>query len=271
MKLNKIKQVDLLIVVLIPILVAIFAILLKLNFLITTVLIFGIPALYVSIRCKKFIIKNILFSLLFSIPLAFIFDYLIVKDKGWYIVDSIFTFRLFDIVAIEQFIWGFVCIFYIVMFYKYFFDAKEHKSIFSLFKKKNNFISKRMEYLSIFLLSLLFFSVLLVIFQEELFVLHYAYLILSIVFIVIPLSIFFFKFPNLLIRFTLSGLYFLFLAVVVEYTGLKLAHWTFPGDHFLGTINFVGFTIPYEEVVMYFILSAPAVLAYYEFFDDDRR
>jgi hypothetical protein len=56
---------------------------------------------------------------------------------------------------------------------------------------------------------------------------------------------------------------------MVEYIGLKLGHWNFPGEHFIGFANFFGFVIPYEEILFYFILFAPGVLVYYEFFDDD--
>lgn len=205
------------------------------------------------------------------IPFTFIFDYLIAKDQGWYIVNSVFPWRLFDIVVIEQFIWCFLYIYYIVMFYEYFLDKKEKKTIFHLFPKIKDVISPNMEYFSLFMFMALAFFVLFAYISPSTLQVDYAYLWVGTLLGIMPLSFFLFKFHNFLPRFCKIALYFLCLAILVEYVGLSLNHWAFPGSHFLGMTRFFGFFIPYEEVVMYFILSTPITLSYYEYFDDDRK
>jgi hypothetical protein len=128
-----------------------------------------------------------------------------------------------------------------------------------------------MEHFALFMFALLSFFIFFAYFSPTFLKIDYSYLALGTIFGIIPLSIFLFKFPNFSVRFSKATLYFLFLAFVIEYVGLKLNHWTFPGTHFIGMASFFGFLIPYEEIMIYFVLSTPAVLSYYEFFDDDRR
>lgn len=162
-------------------------------------------------------------------------------------------------------------ILYIVIFYEHFLDKQQKRSIFSFFSTKNEAITKPMEYFALFLFALLLFFIFFAFFSPTYLRVDYSYLALGTIFGIIPLSVFLFKFPNFSVRFSKATLYFIFLAFVIEYVGLKLNHWTFPGTHFVGMANFFGFLIPYEEIMIYFILSTPAILSYYEFFDDDRR
>lgn len=268
---KKNKKIDLKILIFIPILTALTSLFYRENFLISTILFFGAPALYLAVRHKNALKKTCIFSLLFSVPLTFIFDYLIAKDQGWYIVNSIFPFRIFNIVVVEQFIWAFLWVFYIVIFYEYFLDKQQKRSIFSFFSTKNAVITKQMEYFALFIFALLLFFIFFAFFSPTYLRIDYSYLVLGTIFGIIPLSIFLFKFPNFFVRFSKATLYFIFLAFVIEYVGLKFNHWTFPGTHFIGMTNFFGFLIPYEEIMIYFVLSTPVVLSYYEFFDDDRR
>jgi len=268
---KKNKKIDLIILIFIPILTALISLCCQINFLVSTILFFGAPSLYLILRHKSALKKTFLFSLLFSIPSTFLFDYFIVKDGGWYITNTIFPARIFNVVAIEQFIWGFLWFFYVIMFYEYFLDKQEQKSIFSFFSKTNTIITKRMKYFSIFLFTILLFLILFIYCNHTLLTINYSYLVLGTIFLIIPLSIFLFLFPNFLVKFSLITIYFFFLAIIIEYVGLKLNHWTFPGTHVLGMTSFFGFLIPYEEVVLYFVLLTPALLSYYEFFDDDRQ
>jgi hypothetical protein len=262
--------IDLFIVMVIPVLAATISLFFRANFLISTILFFGIPSLYLVYRGGAFK-KTFIFSLFFSTPLTFIFDYLIAKDNGWYIKNTIFSFRIFDLVVIEQFIWTFLWVFYIVLFYEYFFDKRNKKSIFSFFQKTNEIITLKMENFALLLFIILSFFIFLAFVDPILLTINYSYLILGVIFGIIPLSIFLFKFPNFIVRFSLVSFYFFILAAIIEYIGLRLSHWCFPGAHFLGMIRYFGFLIPYEEVILYFIFSTPIILSYYEFFDDDRR
>lgn len=236
---------------------------LKSNFLSSTILIFGIPGLYLATKEKIHVKKVALFSLLFSVPFTFLADYLIVRDHGWYIVSTIFPFRLFNTVVLEQFVWGYLFIFYTTIFYEYFLDKKS--------RKKDLLITSRMKWLSIVLFACLGLFIYMVIYFDHLLRLPYAYAILGAVFGIIPLMSFLLFFPKFTKRFSRGITYFSAIALINEYASLTLHHWIFPGNHFLGTILFFGFPVPYEEVFFYFIISAPMIFTYYEFFDDDLK
>lgn len=268
---KKSKQFDLLALIFIPIAVALFSIMFKTGFLLSTVLFFGIPSIYLSLKNKKAIKKSFLFSALFSIPFTLILDYLISVDDGWQIITTLFPIKLFGIVALEQFIWAFLWVFYIIMFYEYFLDKKEKKSILSLFKRNKSVITPKMKVFSKFIYLVLLIFSFLAIFYPSILVISYSYVILGTILGVIPLTMFLLYFPNFLDRFLKMTVYFLLVAILVEYVGLQLNHWDFPGDNFLGKLLFFGHLIPFEEVFIYFILSTGGVLSYYEFFEDDLR
>ena len=116
------KQSTLITIILLPIIASFLVIIFHLNFLVSSILYFAPPALYLLSKQQKQISKIIIFSSLISLPLTFILDYLITKDLGWYIVKSIFPIRLFHQVALEQFVWGFLYTVLVISFYEYFLD-----------------------------------------------------------------------------------------------------------------------------------------------------
>ena len=107
--------------------------------------------------------------------------------------------------------------------------------------------------------------------DASLVVIPYAYVILGVTVGLVPLLLFLRHFPHFYLRFLLITLYFIFVSILVEYAGLELNQWTFPGSHYLWQFNFFGYRIPVEEFIFYFVLSTPAFLAYYEYLDDDRK
>ena len=257
------KKSELLLLILLPLVSTLVILWLKLNFLYATLLMFGPPSLWLLSRKKSQGKKIALFSLLFSLPFVFIFDYFISKDHGWYIVSSLFPLRLFNLVTLEQFFWGYFYAFYLVVFYEHFLDkkAKQHKEV----------ISQNMKFFSKCLAIGLFFFIGIAVVSPTVLELNYAYLVLGSLFGILPLLLFLLRYPYFLKRFLLAASYFASIAVLNEYVGLSLNHWIFPGTHYIGLTSFFGHTIPVEEVVLYFFLCAPIVLSYYEFFDDDRK
>lgn len=269
------KTIDLVFLLVISIFAAVTSLLLKANFFISTLLFFGLPSLFISFKNKKAVKKSVVFAFLITVPFTFLFDYLITVDKGWHIVGSIFNFRIFGIVAIEQFVWTFLWAYQIIIFYEYFLDQHKQTAlstlILKLFNRKKELVSKRMELFSLILFISLLVFILLVFVNPSSLKINYAYFWLGLIFGIIPLSVFLIKFPNLWLKFIKITAYFFILAVIAEFVGLKLNHWIFPGNHYLGMIGFFGYRIPLEEFFLYFLISTPALLSYYEFLDDDRK
>lgn len=253
----------LLTIAILPLISSFLTIFLHLNFLASTVLYFAPPALYLLLKQKRQLKKILIFSSLISLPFTFILDYLITKDLGWYIVKSIFPVRLFHQVAIEQFFWGFLYTVLVVSFYEFFLDKKDKKRVIPL--------SPDMKIFSRFIYAFLIVFIGIAAIFPDILYLKYAYLILGLFLGVIPFILFLSKFPIFIKRFTTVIFFFGYFTMLNEYVSLKLGHWTFPGTHFIGTLSFFGYTIPYEEAIFYFVLTAPILLAYYEFLDDDRK
>ncbi|OGY89760.1 MAG: hypothetical protein A2927_03360 [Candidatus Komeilibacteria bacterium RIFCSPLOWO2_01_FULL_45_10] len=273
MKIN--KKIDLAILILFPVIIAVMAAILKTNFLISTLLFFGLPSAWLIFRYPRATKKSFLFAILFTLPLVAIVDYIMVVSRGWLIVSSIFSQRFLGVVAWEQFIWGVLFVFFLLMFYEYFLDRPEKKSIFEMLKISrpdvHQLVRRAMQdftWLLFFLFSLFIIAFLT---EPNFLKIHYPYLIIGTIIVLLPLSLFLFKFPNFWLRFLKATCYFAYLAVVVEYIGVKLNHWIFPGQEYLSVLPFFNFLIPFEEYFFYIILSAAGILTYYEFFDDDKK
>lgn len=231
-------------------------IILPINFLLGILIIFAIPSIYLCITTPKHIKKSILFSLI-SIPFVFIIDYLAVINNVWYIPKSLF--RLLNIVAIEQFIWGFFFIFLITMYYETFFDDSKPK------------ISKNIHYSSLILVLMTIIFIILIIFHPNLIHFKNAYLIIGLIFIVLPISIIISIKPNLSKKFLLTNIFFIILFLIYEIIALLKDHWIFFKEQSLFNLKILNIFIPIEELIFFVLISSIAVLCWYEFFADDKK
>lgn len=254
------KKLDIILVIFFPILSSIISLALKANLLVSTLLFFGMPSIWLSYRSKDRIIKSASFSLIFSIPFTIVFEYLATLDKSWVVRTSIFPFRLFNIILIESLIWGFLFVYFVIIFYVHFLD-----------KGKPVLIDPRMKYLACLLgiLLLAFFIALFT--NSRVLEIKYAYFWNGLIFGFMPTTIFLLFFPELLSQFVKTAVYFFFLSMLYELTALELGLWMFPGANFIGWVELLDYRFPFEEFFFWCMLSSASVLSYYEFFDDDRK
>lgn len=254
------KKLDIFLLILFPIASVVLSLTFSVNFLVSILLFFGLPSLWLSFRTPSQVNKTFLFSLILSVPLGIFIDYIATIDNSWFVPITVFPFRLFGVIPIEDLIWGFFLIYSIVIFYEHFLD-----------KGKHELVDRRMKYLAwpLIILMLVFFSVLFT--KPELLVIPYAYFWLGTVFFILPAITFLSFFPRLLSKYVKTASYFFLLSILFELTGLQLNQWTFPGSNFIGWVELFGHRFPFEEFFFWFVMGAISVLAYYEFFDDDRR
>lgn len=253
------KKIDIFLLIFLPIFAAGVSLLVKANFLTSTLLFFGLPSLWLSYRTPQRISKTLLFSGIFSIPLGIIIDYIAALDGAWYVPTTIFPFRLLGVIPIEDIIWGFFLVYTIVIFYEHFLD-----------KGKHELIDKKMKYFILPAILVLIIFFLLYFINPDLLRIKYAYLILGVVLILLPSITFLSFFPKLISKYTKTACYFFILAFMFELTGLQLNQWTFPGQNFIGWVEILGHRFPFEEFFFWFIMVAIAILSYFEFFDDTR-
>ncbi len=258
---NKPTKTDLAVVILSPIIATVITVAFKTNMFVSTLLYFGLPALYLSYKRPCIVRKSLIFTLATAIPLSLAINYLAYLNQSWYITSTIFSFRLFDLMALEDFMFAFLWIYFAIIFYEYFTDSGSEKDT----------ISHNLIYLSISFFSLLIILLLLVLISPRMLQIDYFYLKGGIITLLLPLVIFLRFFPKFLKKFAVAGLYFFSLSLLFELSALYTNQWTFPGNQFVGFAEIFGLRFPYEDVLFWFILGVYGILAYYEFFADDRK
>lgn len=238
------------------ILISIFLVyLIKPNYFVSILIVLGPPSLINFIWLKKSRFKILCFSLiatiLFAIPLE-----LMCRLKDAWDVTSIFP-RLFYYIPIENILFAFFNIFWVLSFYEYFIDRDSNKKISKNFK----FLILLFVFFSILVFSLFFYNKNLV---------GLDYYLMAIPVLIIPALIIFFKYPKLLKKTILTTIFFALIFFVYEIVSMKLGHWWWPGDY-LYDFNIFGMRFPIDDVLIWYLLSTPVLIGGYEFFVDDHN
>jgi len=197
-----------------------------------------------------------LFTLLWGVPIAFIWDYFAHTDQSWF-TPTIFGTRIFGQIPIEDLIWCFFYIYTVIIFYERFFHEKKH-----------TLINPRMKYLAgpFLLLLVVFIAVLL----NNDFVLRipYTYLVFGLTILTFPGLLFLIYYPKFIKPFTIITAYFFPFTLLYELTALHLGQWSFPGTNFIGWVQIFGYRFPFEELWVIMIIGAYGLLAYYVYFNE---
>ncbi|MEK7592051.1 MAG: hypothetical protein AAB508_01515, partial [Patescibacteria group bacterium] len=254
------KQIDLVLVILFPFLATFLALFFDLTFFAATLLYYGTPALYLSLRSPKLAQKASIFALLLALPISFIIDYFAFLDRTWFIPFSWFPNRIFGFISLDNLSFGVLLTYSIVLFYEHFIDHGKNKTI-----------DKHLIHLMYLVILLLLIFFIFITTRTASMSIPYFYLWVGIVLAGIPAVTLLIQVPKMLAKYIKTSIYFFLIAVLSEYTGLRLGHWMFPGKNFLGWMPFFGFRIPVEEAIFFFLLAAVGIVAIYEFFDDDGR
>jgi len=252
---------DLIILAFFVVLASFTTVLFRTNFLISTLLFFGLPAFYLSYRRKGLVKKSALFSLLFTIPLTTFLDYMAVLDRSWFVPVTVFGSRLFGVVPYEDFIWAFFFVYLIVIFYEYFLDHGEEKDR----------LPKNIVYMVLLFNSLLAIFFLILGINPEMLHIEFFYLKGGIVVALTPLILVLSFFPALRKKCFATVAYFSPLFLFFELSGLYANQWEFNEGKFVGLVGISRLRFPIEELVFWIILGSVWILSYYEYFADDRN
>ena len=228
------------------------------NFLVSSFLFFGLPALYLSARNKTSIPRAALFAAIFVIFGGGIVDYFSTYNNAWF-VPTVLPFKLFGKVALEDLFWGFLFTYTIIMFYENFFDHRVHKTL-----------GKKMPYFAAFLVICFLILALSLQLLKSLPVIHYFYLKGGLVLVLLPLVAFLVRFPRFISSFLKTLPYFFSLALLNEIAALHKGYWFFPTHEFIGWVSLGSSRFPFEEFLFFIIILSSSTLAYFEFFDDNR-
>lgn len=255
-----VSKKHLLFILLWPIIAAVMSFLLKANTLVSTLLFFGVPAVYLSFLKKDCIKMVAAFAVIFGIPFAIILDYVMEITGGWFIPESVFDpFRLFGYVSVEQLIWLFLFIYVVGMFYEVFFDKKCTHELYM----------PKLKYAIFGAVALFGAFIIMHLTKHELLEINFFYLKFGIVLALLPFLFALFRFPELHSALLVIGSYFAYLSVIYEVTALSLGQWTFPAaNQFIGFVSIGNVMFPIEEFLFWILLGSLAALTYYRYFGE---
>ena len=257
---EKSKKIDLIFLLIYPIFGAIFSHLLLINVFSSVLVFFGLPSLYLTIRAIKYAKRSIIFSLIVSVPLVIVVDYIAHLTDQWVVPYSILP-RIFQYVSIEVIIWGIFNCYFVVMFYEYFIHHHFTKKLYC----------RQLRYL--FIVGLLLFILFLFAYNFSPAYLHipFFYLWVGLVIVLIPTILQLFTHPKFISKFFETAAYFFYLTLTYEITALQLGWWDFPGEQFIGWVSIFNIRFPLEELIFWLLLFAMCILTFYEYFDDKEK
>ncbi len=229
------------------------------NFLTSTIFFFGAPSIYLFFRQKNQWRRIFSAALLFGILYGFLLDYLAEFNNAWSWAGTeqlVFQYKILGVVSIDVMIWFFLWVFFLVIFYEHFL---EHE--------RGDRISKNFKYAMYPGFMILAGLIVINVINPELLKFDYAYFVLGI--LTLPPFIYVIsKKPVLLLKFLKTSLFFVLFYFVYEVTALHLDQWHFTGQY-VGMVKFGNIIFPFEEFIIWILMSSPIVLSYYELYVDD--
>ena len=251
-----------LVIIIILIFVSIFlAIFFNLNFLLTTLVFFGLPSFYLIIRKPSNLKKAMISATLFGILWGFSFDFIAEFNGAWSWSSGnslIFPKLFLGVVSLDIMVWFFLWIFLVVAFYEYFVEYD--------FSKK---ISPNVKYSVIFGIITLLVIVTISKIDPVVLKIPYTYLVLG----MLALGQFFFvviRKPKLLPKLLEVVPFFIILYLSFELVALYLGLWSFPGQY-VGMIDIQNLRFPFEEFFFWIIASSAVAVSYHELYVDDQK
>lgn len=211
------------------------------------------PALMNFIWLKKSKKKILIFSLfstaLFAPPIE-----LATRLANVWDVQSIF-FRPFGLIPLENMLFAFINIFWGLSFYEYFVDRDLPEKI-----------SKRFRYLLVLYIILAVFVYGFYFYNKNLISINYF--TMSVPILIIPAIYIFSRNPGLLKKTILPTVFFAVVFFLYELISLRIGSWWWPGEYFY-TFMIDGNKFPLDDIIIWYFLSTPTLIAGYEFFADD--
>lgn len=255
---NRYKQLRILYIL--PLVAVIFSLVTHANYLGTILFFWGVPSLLLTIWASQKALKTTLLALSATVFLVNL-DIIFYVSRQWYVESTIFSHRLLGIVAWEDILYFFLFVYFPVIFWEHFYERQTFERLWT----------RRMTRLTG--VCVLFFLAILVawVWAPILLQIPYFYLIATILLVIIPLVLEVRANPRFGLKFIRVSLYFGYVAILYELTGLYLGLWNYPSHQFVGWIEIVGLRFPIEELFAWILFGAAAILSWYEYFDDDNR
>lgn len=198
---------------------------------------------------KKVFVFSIVSAAIFAPPIE-----LAARLANVWDVQSVFP-RPFGLIPIENMLFAFINFFWVLSFYEYFVDGDtEHK------------VSRRFRVLT--LLYCLMAITIYTLFVTNPDIVGMNYFALAVPIVIAPAAIIFWKKPEWLRKTVVPTLFFTGVFFIYEMVSLHIGSWWWPGDY-AAPLIINGRVFPLDDVIIWYLLSTPALVGGYEFFADD--
>lgn len=233
----------------------IFVLYLKPLYIISIIVVLGIPSIINFYWLKNSRWPVFLFSicaaLLFAPPVE-----LMARVANVWDVQSIF-YRPFGLIPIENMIFAFLNFFWGLSFYKYFIDDDRPTAISNNFK----YLIGLFIFFDILIYSLFFYNPSLI---------GANYFLIAIIILFIPGVLLLTENPKIIKKTIIPTIFFAILFFTYELVSLKIGSWFWPGTY-LFNLKICGQSMPLDDIIIWYFMSTPVLIAGYEFFMVDNN
>ncbi len=250
MKKRKLRMFGLLIYVLIACLVIYIT---KPVYLLSIIVVLVPPSIANFLWLKKSRKKILVFSLVSTFLFAFAIELSSRLANTWDVQSTLP--RLLGIIPLENILFAFLNIFWVLSFYEYFVDRDTTIKI-----------SKRFKYLIILFSTFSFIIFSLYVYNPK--AIEMNYFMMAIIVLIIPSIAIFGRKPMLLKKTIVPTLFFAIVFFIYEVVSLKIGSWWWPGTY-LDTFIIFGKVFPLDDIIIWYFLSTITLIGGYEFFADD--
>src|SRR3989344_735451 len=123
-------RVDIILLIIFPLIAAFLTFYLRLNYVNATLLFFGVPSVYLSIKNPARIKRSLIFTTLLFVFFSFVIDYPAYIDGSWFVPNSVYRI-LGNSTPIEDLLWAFLWVYFAIMFWEHFLDTSGAHKHFS--------------------------------------------------------------------------------------------------------------------------------------------
>lgn len=220
----------------------------------------GIPSFFLMYRGKKNYRKIFWGVLIFGVLMGSAFELIATINGAWSVPRVVFPGLMIGVFPIESVIGYLFMTLFIVVFYEHFLDDERNPRLSPSHSK------------ALLLLLIITFCVFTIGYiNPEALKFSWFYLKAGFAAILFPI-IFAFYNPHIIRKFAPLVVFFFFVWLLIELVGVANQNWLFPSDgQFVGYATVFGLTFPFEEVFFWFMWYAAVIVAYYEYFVDDRK
>lgn len=230
----------------------IFILFFKPPYLLSIIIVLGPPSLmnflWLSHSRLKVLAFSFLTTLLFAPPIE-----LATRLANAWDVQSVLP-RPFGLIPLENMLFAFFNFFWGISFYIHFVGRDTRKPF-----------SPRIRYLV--MLYLVLSALVYGLFFHSRHIISTSYVSMSVPILLLPSLFIFSRYPRLLPKILLPTAFFAVVFFVYEVCSLVIGSWWWPGEY-LYTISVFGHSMPLDDVVIWYFLSTPTLIAGYEYFAD---